>query len=117
LLQTGYYDIAAKRYVLVWVATAPEQDAEPLLFIAVSETSDPTGQWSVKALTIKPSAATFKCTGSGSEEPFFVNYPQVKGRALGATCLSHGTGTLYQYKGVHQFLSVFLSHAHCAGSK
>jgi hypothetical protein len=79
-LQTGYYDIAAKRYVLVWVATAPEQDAEPLLFIAVSETSDPTGQWSVKALTIKPSAATFKCTGGGlgSQEPFFVNYPQVQ---------------------------------------
>lgn len=66
--------------MLVWVTTAPKLDAEPLLFIAVSQTSDPTGQWSVKALTIKPSAATFKCTGSGqgSEEPFFVNYPQVK---------------------------------------
>jgi len=66
--------------VLIWLATAPAQDAEPLLFVAVSQSSDPMGQWFVRALKIKPSASTFKCghAGSAAEEPFFANYPQVR---------------------------------------
>lgn len=84
--QTGYYDIQSRRYVLVWLATAPAQDAEPLLFVAVSVSNDPLGQWSVKALKIRPSATTFKCGGGGhghgSGEPFFANYPQVGGGGI-----------------------------------
>jgi hypothetical protein len=77
--QTGYYDIASRRYVFIWLATSPTQDAEPLLFVAVSSSPDPTAQWVVKALRVKPSAATFKCVAAGTaaEEPFFANYPQV----------------------------------------
>lgn len=65
------------------MATAPDQDVEPLVFVAVSQSSDPLGQWSVKGLKVKPSAATFKCTASAGSaiEPFFANYPQV-GRAV-----------------------------------
>lgn len=78
-LQTGYYDLQSKRYVLLWLATAPAQDAEPLMFVAVSQGSDPLGQWVVKGLRVKPSGITFKCghAGSATEEPFFANYPQV----------------------------------------
>lgn len=89
-LQTGYYDIASKRYVLFWLATAPAQDAEPIVFVAVSQSSDPLGQWVVKGLKIKPSAVTFKCTAAAGsdEEPFFANYPQVGDLWLtGLTCL------------------------------
>jgi hypothetical protein len=85
LLQTGYYDLASKRYVLLWLATAPAQDAEPLVFVAVSHSSDPLAQWSVKGLKVKPSAATFKCAAASTatEEPFFANYPQVRLDLLG----------------------------------
>lgn len=53
------------------------------MFVAVSQSSDPLGQWSVKGLKVKPSAATFTCSASAGSaiEPFFANYPQVCCRA------------------------------------
>jgi hypothetical protein len=81
-LQSGYYDRQSNRFVLVWLATAPAFDAAPLLFMAVSDGSDPTGAWVVRALRVKPAAQVFACpvpgVHSADVEPFFATYPQVR---------------------------------------
>lgn len=75
---TGYYDPKAKRYVLVWTTTSNVAGKAPAVFVAVSQTRNPMGDWSVWALNLRPTlgAGMTFCSDQPAETYTF-EFPQV----------------------------------------
>ena len=76
---TGYFDPKEKRYVLVWNTVSTVEGGSAAVFLAVSQTRNPLGDWAVWALNFRPSLAqgmTF-CSDQPANSYTF-DFPQVR---------------------------------------
>jgi hypothetical protein len=76
---TAFYDPKSKRYAIVWSTISLTEDVGPPVFMAVSQSRNPLGDWIVWALDLRPTLAqglTF-CHDHAANEYVF-EFPQVR---------------------------------------
>jgi hypothetical protein len=75
---TAFYDPKSKRYAIVWSTVSLTEDVGPPVFMAVSQSRNPLGDWACWALDLRPTLAqglTF-CHDHPANEYVF-DFPQV----------------------------------------
>jgi hypothetical protein len=75
---TAFYDPKGKRYAIVWSTSTEESGVKAPVFMAVSQTRNPLGQWTVWALNLRPTLANGHefCSDQPAENCAF-QFPQV----------------------------------------
>jgi len=76
---TGFYDPKAKRYALFWSTISKNTDRTAPVFVAVSQSRSPLGDWVVWALDLRPQvAAGLSFCSDHSPNQYFFQQPQVR---------------------------------------
>jgi hypothetical protein len=75
---TAFYDPKGKRYAIIWSTSTEESGVKAPVFMAVSQTRNPLGQWTVWALNLRPTLANGHdfCSDQPAENCAF-QFPQV----------------------------------------
>lgn len=119
---TAFYDPKSKRFAIVWGTSTDAEGVSPPVFMAVSQTRNPLGQWSVWALDLRPQLATgHDFCGDQPAQNYAFEFPQVRWRqglgfrdglrsraALGlassAACVSSCAQAMQRHQPLHQDL-------------
>lgn len=77
---TAFYDPKDRRYAIVW-STQSDKDhltATPPVFVAVSQTRNPLGEWTIWALDMRPSLAKgYQFCHNSPNADYKFEFPQV----------------------------------------